>query len=203
MKNLIFLFMMVGFMVSCIPVPACDVGSYCVSVITATDLDQNVASDIIEFIDADVVKELGEYTALCRIYEPGPVYYHAGIKLEDIDSGWIAGVLAVVLGLIAIPWLLISKAANKIGALSETIAKGAYTGASMLSDFKLNSASTIVKEGAEIIDELGDVATILGNVTADGKFNAEDAKLVLQEGKDVIVALKDFIFVVKPKVPAV
>lgn len=111
----------------------------------------------------------------------------------------IIGIVVALLGLIAIPWLAISKISGKIGNKSEQVAITGDQLADLLQGIGMNRASTIVKEAADVPDELGDVGRVLAEVTADGNFTKEDALKVFAEGKDVVVEGKDFVMKVFKK----
>ena len=92
-----------------------------------------------------------------------------------------------------------NKIVGKIGTISEKVAAGGNTVATMLDTFGMEKASMIVKEGADIPDELGDLATMFAELTADKKLTAAEVKLLFEAGKELFVELKDFRIKVFPK----
>ena len=109
-------------------------------------------------------------------------------------------VIGAGLGLIAIPWLVISRVSAKIGKAAEGAAIGADAIASTMEEFGMVKAPLVITEGADILDEVGDLATLFATLTADGKLDADDLKKLFTEGKEgLLVELKDFRVKVFPK----
>ena len=98
-----------------------------------------------------------------------------------------------------IDWVKLLPFIRKVGTGAEKVATSMDSAAIILQGLGFEKPSMIVKEGADIVDELGDVAAKLAELTADGNFTKEDALAVLKEGKDVWVEMKDFRIKVFPK----
>ena len=112
----------------------------------------------------------------------------------------IATVIGAVLGLVVINWAVISKVAKKIGSGAESIASGGDALAETMESFGMVKAPLVIKEGADVADEVGDLATMFANLTADGNLTAEDLKKLFTEGKEGLwVEMKDFRVKVFPK----
>ena len=109
-------------------------------------------------------------------------------------------VLGALFMLVAIPWVTISVVARKIGKGAEAATVGADQLAEMLEQFGLEKAPMVIKEGADVTDELGDLATLFADLTADGNLTADEIKKLWTEGKEGLwVELKDFRIKVFPK----
>ncbi len=109
-------------------------------------------------------------------------------------------VVGAAIGLIAINWVAISTVAKKVGAKAEAAAKGGDNLADTLEEFGMVKAPLMIREASDIADEAGDLATMFGNLTADGNLSADDLKKLFTEGKEgLLVELKDFRIKVFPK----
>ena len=112
----------------------------------------------------------------------------------------ILTVVGAALALIAINWIAIGKAARKAGNVAEKIASGGDSLAETMESFGMVKAPLVIKEGADIADEVGDLATMFADLTADGNLTADDLKKLFKEGKEGLwVELKDFRVKVFPK----
>jgi hypothetical protein len=157
--------------------------------------------------DNEVVKVANEVQAIVeqadfqQIIQSAPpqLCYTMGFDWNILESDFVIGILVLLLGFLGISWVLVAKYVAPIANGLKTAATTGTQAAATLQQFGLDQASTIVKEGSDVVDELGDVANVLATTTVDGKFTVDDAKKVLKEGKDVVVAMKDFILIVKPK----
>lgn len=150
---------------------------------------------------ADDVQAIVEQADIQQIIQsvPPQLCYTMGFDWNILQSDLVLGILVLLLGFLGISWVVVSKYVTPVANALKTAATTGAQAAATLNQFGLEQASTIVKEGSEVADELGDVANVLATTTADGKFTVDDAKKVLKEGKDVVVAMKDFILIVKPK----
>ncbi len=109
-------------------------------------------------------------------------------------------VIGAVIGLIAINWVVISKVAKKIGSGAEGVALGADALADTMEQFGMVKAPMVIKEGADVADELGDLATMFAELTADNNLSADDLSKLFKEGKEGLwVEMKDFRIKVFPK----
>lgn len=208
MKQLFLLLFSALLLVACLPVPAAEIDeSNQVAYYIDSEIDLPVIPEILQTsLDYKCIPDVYESLEYCaenrgEITADNVIICRAGFSFKDIDTNILIYVLCTALGLIvgATTMKAISAVSGKIAGVSEAAAATGYQTATMLNNINLVSAGTLVKEGSEVVDELGDVATTLANVTADGKFSVDDAKKVLKEGKDVVVAMKDFLIVVKPK----
>jgi hypothetical protein len=108
-------------------------------------------------------------------------------------------IVAGLVALITIPWGIARTVANKIANTSGKIAVGADNVAELLSSFGLEKLSLAIKEGADIPDELEDLARVFAERTADNDLSKEDIKALFEEGKELWVEMKDFRVKVFPK----
>ena len=128
----------------------------------------------------------------------------AGLDLTGkISWEYLLFLLVPSLSMFGIAWKSLSPGFGKAGKGIESVAQLGYNIGNSLDEWGLDNPSRIVKEGAKVLDELGDVPTLIAKLTADGDFNMSDAKKTLEEGKEVVVAFNDTLLKFKKKPTAV
>lgn len=107
-------------------------------------------------------------------------------------------VIGALAALVTIP-LIVSKIAGKIADIAEKAAVGGDVLADLLESYGFEKAALAIKEGADIPDELGDLAKMLEQFTADQKLTADEVRKLFEAGQEVWVEMKDFRVKVFPK----
>lgn len=109
-------------------------------------------------------------------------------------------VLGAVLGFVAINWVVIAAFSRKVGNISERVAVSGDKISEIMEDFGMVKTSLVIKEGADIADELGDLSILFADLVADNNLSADDLKKLFTEGKEGLwVEMKDFRIKVFPK----
>ena len=126
--------------------------------------------------------------------------------LEFLQNNWVelAGLLVIFIGVIVgIKWVAVSIFTGKAAPVIEKVGSGLQTAGTFAASFGLARIGSILKEGGDVADELGDVAELVSKHTADGNLTKEEVEKILQdpETKELVVAGKEFITVVIPKKP--
>jgi hypothetical protein len=111
----------------------------------------------------------------------------------------VAGIFSII-GLVkTINWIKVSAFSKKVSDISERAAKGLDGIAGVVEGMGYDRAAMVIKEIADIPDELGDLAAILAEKTKDNDFTTEEVKAVLEEGKELVAEGKELVLVVKKK----
>lgn len=142
------------------------------------------------------------------IDSPEVIIQEAGLFSSDGENSfknvWDSVLLPIIVILLGFFFIerssgKISTVAGKSADVSERIAGSLDALALVAGGAGLEKVSNVVKEIADIPDELGDVAQLIADKTMDGKFTKEEALEVLQAGKEVLVEGKEVVLMIKPK----
>lgn len=91
-----------------------------------------------------------------------------------------------------VDWVKVGKGAQKAANVLEKVADGMDALSVIVQGAGMEKVSTFFKEGADVPDELGDVAQYIADHTADGKFDKDEVISALDMFGEVIVESKDF-----------